>query len=133
MIIDGDSRRIGQARHTSLFLLALSVRTTVHTGLEDFILALKLILELVFEFPHFVGGSVDHWALAGLQGGRLLVSSIRSSLGHCGRGKEPLAGENGGMGGNWRLIRTFFSKFWATAGETLSLSGTSVDPAVPAS
>jgi hypothetical protein len=100
MIIAGKYTRIGQARHTSLFLLTLSVRATIHPGLENFILALKLILELIFELPHLVGGSVDHWALTGLERGRLLVGSIRSSLGHCGRGKEPLAGENGGMGGN---------------------------------
>jgi hypothetical protein len=89
--IAGEDRCIGQARQTSLLLLTLSVRATIHTGLKDFILALELILELVFELPHFVGGSVGHWALTGLERGRLLIGSIRSSLRHYGRGKEPLA------------------------------------------
>lgn len=87
--IASKKKDIAQARPTSLFLLTLSVRATVDTGLEDFVLALELILEFVFELPHFVRGSVNHWALAGLERGRLLVGGLRSSLGHCERGDSP--------------------------------------------
>lgn len=68
------------SKHTPLFLFALCVWTTIDTSLEDLILALEFIFKLVLELPRLVRGGVDHWALAGLESGRVLLCSIRSSL-----------------------------------------------------
>jgi hypothetical protein len=91
--------------------LSFLIRAAINPGLEDLILAFKLVLIFILKLPHFVRRGLGDGTLPSFEGGGL-ICGISNSFGHV-RMQVWAAGPSFFEGGSTRdILSLFFVGTW---------------------